>query len=32
MGERWAMGVIMALPELETVNLVELHTARSRDR
>jgi DNA-binding GntR family transcriptional regulator len=32
MGERWAMGVIMALPELETVNLVELDTARSRDR
>ena len=32
MGERWAMGVIMALPELETVNLVELDTARSRGR
>jgi DNA-binding GntR family transcriptional regulator len=29
-GERWAMRVIMALPELESINLVELNTARSR--
>ena len=29
-GERWAMQVIMALPELESVNLADLNTARSR--
>jgi len=29
-GERWAMRVIMALPELESVNLADLNSARSR--
>jgi hypothetical protein len=29
-GERWAMQVIMALPELESINLADLNTARSR--
>ncbi len=29
-GERWALHVILALPELESVNLVDLNTARSR--
>jgi DNA-binding GntR family transcriptional regulator len=29
-GERWAMRVIMALPELESINLADLSTARSR--
>jgi DNA-binding GntR family transcriptional regulator len=29
-GERWAMRVIMALPEVENINLAELSTARSR--
>jgi len=29
-GERWAMNVIMALPELENVNLAELNTVRSQ--
>jgi len=29
-GERWAMKVIMALPELESINLADLNTARSR--
>jgi hypothetical protein len=29
-GERWAMRVIMALPEIENINLAELGTARSR--
>jgi hypothetical protein len=29
-GERWALRVIMALPELESVNLTDLNTARSR--
>jgi len=29
-GERWAMRVIMALPELEDINLAELNTVRSR--
>jgi DNA-binding GntR family transcriptional regulator len=29
-GERWAMRVIMALPEVENINLAELGTARSR--
>jgi DNA-binding GntR family transcriptional regulator len=31
-GERWAMDVIMALPELETVNLVDLNRARNTAR
>jgi hypothetical protein len=30
-GERAAMRVIMALPELENINLAELNTARSRE-
>jgi DNA-binding GntR family transcriptional regulator len=29
-GERWAMRVIMALPEIENINLAELITTRSR--
>jgi hypothetical protein len=29
-GERWALKVIMALPELESINLADLNTARSR--
>ena len=29
-GERWALRVIMALPELESINLADLNTARSR--
>lgn len=29
-GERWALRVIMALPELENINLAELNTVRSR--
>jgi DNA-binding GntR family transcriptional regulator len=29
-GERWAMRVIMALPELESINLADLNTVRSR--
>jgi DNA-binding GntR family transcriptional regulator len=29
-GERWAMRVIMALPELESINLTEVNTARSQ--
>ena len=29
-GERWAMKVIMDLPELESINLADLNTARSR--
>ena len=29
-GERWALRVIMALPELESINLADLNTARLR--
>jgi len=29
-GERWAMQVIMTLPELESINLADLNAARSR--
>lgn len=29
-GERWALRVIMALPEIENINLAELHTTRLR--
>ena len=29
-GERWAMRAIMALPEIENINLADLSTARSR--
>lgn len=29
-GERWALRVIMALPEIETINLAELNTTRSK--
>ena len=30
-GERWAMRVIMALPEIENINLAELTTTRSKE-
>jgi DNA-binding GntR family transcriptional regulator len=30
-GERWAIRAIMALPELESINLSDLNTARSRE-
>jgi hypothetical protein len=30
-GERWATRVIMALPEIENINLAELTTTRSKE-